>query len=635
MKEPSIEEEPIGSYHMRKPGEVRIVYELFLILECPVHALHILCILLLLPVIFSASLIHRNLKVIILSYISACFGTSVCRTAWLICEYKQVEVVTMDVFMYIRTLLQNVVAAHLFVISAERLVATWQSQSYEHGSSFGFVLFASFLTYPLAVFLLYSKYNWSSGREINVTVMVLFGSVSIIATAYVYFRNVSMLEKHRWTNISRNYQMRENVRMSKVFLPVFITGIVLFGVSSIFLLRFSSAIRIGDEWTAIVNGFIFDVIVASTSLLLSGLLLFLTLDANRLFTSCGRKIRLNLAKRRASVRPNSSQRSISFRDFRGKTVQVGQSVRFGRTKRPKSTFRNCRWRGSDGRLLSRLSLSLFVKRTPSKFVHTSNYPTLSSATFNPTSCESKAEQGHLNSLVRAVEAAEQECEQQKRHVNRLESLSTSSEETQENVRPTSDTRIVVQSAILVIGSKQSARRESPRFTCVVDFRRRRGGGSVFRGPFTLIAEADRPNEPIRRRKRYRLGRGEVSSVHVGEKTSAVDEMDSKLHKMSAQVYSRCEVSMHCTEDDCWIIVANVVYDITPFLGRHPGGFEILLEFAGCDATQAFEDVGHSTKARMMLANFKVGELEGHERDDFELPEYVASHPAAVLLPPTN
>jgi len=35
------------------------------------------------------------------------------------------------------------------------------------------------------------------------------------------------------------------------------------------------------------------------------------------------------------------------------------------------------------------------------------------------------------------------------------------------------------------------------------------------------------------------------------------------------------------------------------LDEHPGGCEVLLEKAGEDRTEAFEDIGHSTDARKM------------------------------------
>lgn len=37
-----------------------------------------------------------------------------------------------------------------------------------------------------------------------------------------------------------------------------------------------------------------------------------------------------------------------------------------------------------------------------------------------------------------------------------------------------------------------------------------------------------------------------------------------------------------------------------FIIQHPGGEEVLLEQAGKDATEAFEDVGHSTDARLEI-----------------------------------
>lgn len=42
--------------------------------------------------------------------------------------------------------------------------------------------------------------------------------------------------------------------------------------------------------------------------------------------------------------------------------------------------------------------------------------------------------------------------------------------------------------------------------------------------------------------------------------------------------------------------------------QHPGGEEVLREQAGGDATENFEDVGHSTDARTMSESFIIGEL---------------------------
>jgi cytochrome b involved in lipid metabolism len=45
-------------------------------------------------------------------------------------------------------------------------------------------------------------------------------------------------------------------------------------------------------------------------------------------------------------------------------------------------------------------------------------------------------------------------------------------------------------------------------------------------------------------------------------------------------YTLEEVSKHQSLDDCWIIIKNKVYNVTKFLGEHPGGEEVILDTAG-------------------------------------------------------
>lgn len=45
---------------------------------------------------------------------------------------------------------------------------------------------------------------------------------------------------------------------------------------------------------------------------------------------------------------------------------------------------------------------------------------------------------------------------------------------------------------------------------------------------------------------------------------------------------------------------------------------MLLEVAGKEATESFEDVGHSTDAREMMKKFQIGELVESERKKTEV-----------------
>lgn len=77
-------------------------------------------------------------------------------------------------------------------------------------------------------------------------------------------------------------------------------------------------------------------------------------------------------------------------------------------------------------------------------------------------------------------------------------------------------------------------------------------------------------------------------------------------------YTADEVSKHTTQDDCWLVIGNQsnggpkVYDVTKYLDDHPGGAEVMLDVAGQNADEFFEDIGHSKEARQELQKYLIG-----------------------------
>lgn len=86
-----------------------------------------------------------------------------------------------------------------------------------------------------------------------------------------------------------------------------------------------------------------------------------------------------------------------------------------------------------------------------------------------------------------------------------------------------------------------------------------------------------------------------------------------------QTFTTVEVSKHNTADDCWTVIDSDVYDITDYVGSHPGGSEIL-RACGIDGTSLFmerttedgETVGsgtsHSSNAQRQLQSMQIGIL---------------------------
>lgn len=81
------------------------------------------------------------------------------------------------------------------------------------------------------------------------------------------------------------------------------------------------------------------------------------------------------------------------------------------------------------------------------------------------------------------------------------------------------------------------------------------------------------------------------------------QADAPRPKATRKLISYEEVQKHATRDDCWVIIAGNVYDVTEFLDIHPGGSAVILAAAGKDATKVFVPL-HPPDALDMLPRAK-------------------------------
>ncbi|XP_070961545.1 cytochrome b5 [Oncorhynchus clarkii lewisi] len=95
--------------------------------------------------------------------------------------------------------------------------------------------------------------------------------------------------------------------------------------------------------------------------------------------------------------------------------------------------------------------------------------------------------------------------------------------------------------------------------------------------------------------------------------------DKGENGQAVKYYRLSEIEEQNTFKSTWIIINFNVYDVTKFLEEHPGGEEVLREQAGGDATESFEDVGHSSDAKEMAANMVIGELHPDDRPKMAKP----------------
>ncbi|GHJ85958.1 hypothetical protein NliqN6_2360 [Naganishia liquefaciens] len=77
-------------------------------------------------------------------------------------------------------------------------------------------------------------------------------------------------------------------------------------------------------------------------------------------------------------------------------------------------------------------------------------------------------------------------------------------------------------------------------------------------------------------------------IALDAQPAAGEDDEGTLQPSGQKLIPMSEVALHNTRDDCWVVIEGMVYDVTDFLGMHPGGAGVILQHAGDDATEVFK-----------------------------------------------
>ncbi|KAJ1847173.1 hypothetical protein LPJ57_008851, partial [Coemansia sp. RSA 486] len=77
-----------------------------------------------------------------------------------------------------------------------------------------------------------------------------------------------------------------------------------------------------------------------------------------------------------------------------------------------------------------------------------------------------------------------------------------------------------------------------------------------------------------------------------------------------RMYTMAEVQQHNKRDDCWMVIANKVYNVTRYMDFHPGGKAQLMRAAGKDGTKLFYETHAWVNADNILGPCLVGFVSG-------------------------
>ncbi|MCL7036561.1 hypothetical protein MKW94_014934 [Papaver nudicaule] len=100
----------------------------------------------------------------------------------------------------------------------------------------------------------------------------------------------------------------------------------------------------------------------------------------------------------------------------------------------------------------------------------------------------------------------------------------------------------------------------------------------------------------------------VKSINILCCNDVVTFRSYATYIQESKLYTRAEIALHNKRTDCWIIIKNKVFDVTPYVEEHPGGDAILVH-AGDDSTEGFYGPQHGTRVFDLIDDFCIGELQ--------------------------
>lgn len=88
-------------------------------------------------------------------------------------------------------------------------------------------------------------------------------------------------------------------------------------------------------------------------------------------------------------------------------------------------------------------------------------------------------------------------------------------------------------------------------------------------------------------------------------------MSATTVRTKLRIYTAADVAKHTTKDDCWVVRNGKVYNVSEFVADHPGGDDLILQYAGQDVGAIMADEvehDHSQSAYEMLGEYLVGKI---------------------------
>ncbi|DAZ95884.1 TPA: hypothetical protein N0F65_009086 [Lagenidium giganteum] len=123
----------------------------------------------------------------------------------------------------------------------------------------------------------------------------------------------------------------------------------------------------------------------------------------------------------------------------------------------------------------------------------------------------------------------------------------------------------------------------------------------------------RPTQRFQGQQRSSSSMAPQQAEGLRERKTATKTPDSAVAAAAATdgEFTWQEVAKHNTAESAWVIIRDVVYDVTEWADKHPGGNELILLHAGRECSDTFDSYHpFSNRAEKILGKYKIGKLVG-------------------------
>jgi fatty acid desaturase len=100
-------------------------------------------------------------------------------------------------------------------------------------------------------------------------------------------------------------------------------------------------------------------------------------------------------------------------------------------------------------------------------------------------------------------------------------------------------------------------------------------------------------------------------ISYPEPTSTLQQQQQLQQPPLLPIFSMEEIQTHNTSQDCWIVIHNLVYNVSSFTKMHPGGWLSMAQYAGkvsLSTTDAFEGYHPARVHATILPRYLIGKL---------------------------